>query len=184
MTEAEIAPYRHLWASVLTMALREYRALLVAASRRSRFASRDGKDLMVASFAAELAHARGYFDSADARKVAALAGTEIRIDRIMSYLTDGLTDPEQPMTDHSPTRRTQRQRERHGRKDSQRAARDAYNRDGLDAACRALGAGDAEDWPQEPLEGGQDGRNGVSGYADTPEGKRASGGQQRGQGDE
>ena len=149
MTELEIAPYRHLWASVLTMALREYRALLVAASRRSRFASRDGKDLMVASFAAELAHARGYFDSADARKVAALAGTEIRIDRIMSYLTDGLTDPEQPMTDHSPTRRTQRQRERHGRKDSQRAAVDAYNREGVDAACRALGAGDSEDWMQE-----------------------------------
>ncbi|MFC3628229.1 hypothetical protein ACFOM8_02080 [Paracoccus angustae] len=95
MTEAEIAPYRHLWASVLTMALREYRALLVAASRRSRFASKNGRDMMTSSYAAELAHARGYFDSADARKVAALAGTEIRIDRIMSYLTDGLTDPEQ-----------------------------------------------------------------------------------------
>lgn len=54
---------------------------------------------------------------------------------------------------YDPTSRHKRQRdpktERHGRKDSQRAARDAYNREGVDAACRALGAGEASDWIEE-----------------------------------
>lgn len=54
---------------------------------------------------------------------------------------------------YDPTSRHKRQRDpktdRHGRKDSQRAAVDAYNREGMDAACRALGAVDAADWPQE-----------------------------------
>lgn len=85
---------------------------------------------------------------------------------------------------YDPTSRHKRQRdpktERHGRKDSQRAARDAYNRDGVDAACRALGAGDAEDWPQEPLEEGQDWRNDFSGPTDAPASQRASGGQKSG----
>lgn len=53
------------------------------------------------------------------------------------------------MTHHEPTARYRRQRERHGRKATDRAAVSAYNRDGLDAACRALGAGAAEDWQQE-----------------------------------
>ena len=53
------------------------------------------------------------------------------------------------MTHHDPTRKKARQRERKAQHTRETAARDAYNRDGLDAACRALGAGEATDWPQD-----------------------------------
>lgn len=90
MTPSEIAPYHHLWASVLAAVIADYRALLQAAARRERMASIDGKRRLIASYQAELAHARAYFTSADAHRVAAMAGTELHVDRVMAYLTDGL----------------------------------------------------------------------------------------------
>ena len=53
------------------------------------------------------------------------------------------------MTYDPTTRKKARQRERKVQHTRETAARDAYNRDGLDAACRALGAGEASDWQQE-----------------------------------
>ena len=92
MTPSEIAPYHHLWASVLAAVIQDYRALLQAAARRERMASIDGKRRMIASYPAELAHARAYFTSADARRIAALAGKELHVERVMDYLTDGLEE--------------------------------------------------------------------------------------------
>lgn len=53
------------------------------------------------------------------------------------------------MTYDPTTRKKARQRERKVQHTRETAARDAYNREGVDAACRALGAGDSEDWMQE-----------------------------------
>lgn len=59
------------------------------------------------------------------------------------------------MTDHQPTRRTQRQRdsrraerqqERHIANVREAAARAAYAKDGIAGAVAALGGGDADEW--------------------------------------
>ena len=53
------------------------------------------------------------------------------------------------MTYDPTTRKKARQRERKVQHTRETAARDAYNREGVGAACRALGAGDSDDWMQE-----------------------------------
>lgn len=67
---------------------------------------------------------------------------------------------------YDPKARTRRQREtRRAERQTERHIAKATLRD----AVRAIGAGDAEDWPQEPMEGGQERRDGSVSATDTPE---------------
>lgn len=50
------------------------------------------------------------------------------------------------MTYDPTTRKKARQRERKVQHTRETAARDAYNRDGLDAAVEAMGGGSADHW--------------------------------------
>lgn len=49
----------------------------------------------------------------------------------------------------------ERKQTRHSRKASEAQAVREYNRAGIDACCDALGAGDADDWPQDEREQGE-----------------------------
>ena len=60
------------------------------------------------------------------------------------------------MTDRDHNHAHRHRRERRARRQADRV---------LTAAVAAIGGGDAEDWPQEPLEGGHDARKGGDGYA-------------------
>ena len=85
------------------------------------------------------------------------------------------------MTDHATNRRIQRQREsRRAERQHERHVANATLRD----AVRAIGAGDAIDWPQdmpsEPLEGVQDARTGVGQWVTAQKGRKAAGARKSG----
>lgn len=88
MTEVELAPYRHLWASVLEAAVKHHHRAIRAAKRGScSIKALDGGESLIGSYEAEVTAARAYFTGYGA-VIADRAGMQIRIDRLMAYLTD------------------------------------------------------------------------------------------------